>query len=144
MDEGAALDRLLLVSTLLADDMATALQARGLTRARATVLWEVARHGPLTQRQIADLLGVTPRNVTTLIDALEGTGFVTRTDHLSDRRAVLVRLTEQGELAAARMERGATHLARKLFGELSAPDLATFTGVLDHITARFSDTGVSG
>jgi DNA-binding MarR family transcriptional regulator len=132
----AAFNQLLAVSILMAGDMARGLQARGLTRARANALWEVARHGPLTQRQIADLLRVTPRNVTTLIDGLEQTGFVARTDHAADRRAVLIRLTEKGRAAAARLEVEADGLAHELFGDLSPADLATVTRALDHIVTR--------
>jgi DNA-binding MarR family transcriptional regulator len=136
--EREAFNLLLAVSILMADDMARVLQARGLTRARANALWEVARHGPLTQRQIADLLHVTPRNVTTLIDALEQTGFVTRTDHATDRRAVLIRLTKKGQAAATRLESEATTLAHDLFGDLSPADLATVIRALDHVAARVS------
>lgn len=131
-----ALNRLLAVSILMADDMARGLQARGLTRARANALWEMARHASLTQRQIADLLHVTPRNITKLVDALERDGFVTRTGHASDRRAVLVHLTKKGEAAAARMESEANALAHELFGDLSPADVATVIRALDHVATR--------
>ena len=36
------------------------------------------------------------RNVTGLVDALEGAGFVTRSPHPTDRRATVVSLTPQG------------------------------------------------
>jgi DNA-binding MarR family transcriptional regulator len=132
-----AFNRLLAMSSLIADDMARGLQARGLTQARATLLWVVAHHGPLTQRQIADRLRVTPRNVTTLIDALERDGFVTRAKHERDRRAVLVHLTEQGKTATARMKSEAAALAHALFADLSPTDLATVIRAFNHIAARF-------
>jgi DNA-binding MarR family transcriptional regulator len=135
--EREVFNRLLLTSSLIADDMTLGLQERGLTQARATALWQVARRGPLNQRQLADLLKVTPRNVTTLVDALERTGFIARTDDEGDRRAVLVRLTGKGEAAAARMESEGAALAHELFGDLAPADLATFLRVLDHVAARF-------
>lgn len=136
-----AFNRLLAVSILVTDDMARGLEKRGLTRARANALWELARHGPLTQRQIADLLRVTPRNITKLVDALEQGGFVARTGHASDRRAVLVRLTKKGEAAAARMESEANALAQELFGGLSPAELATVVRALDHVVARVDESG---
>lgn len=139
-----AFNRLLAMSSLISRDMAAGLQARGLTEARATLLWVVAEHGPLTQRQIADRLHVTPRNVTTLIDALERDGFVARTSHEHDRRAVLVRLTQQGETATARMNAEASTLARELFGGLTTDDLDTVIRVFDHIAARFATNDPAG
>ncbi|MEV6843957.1 MarR family transcriptional regulator [Actinoplanes sp. NPDC051411] len=129
------------MSILMADDMAKGLQARGLTRARANALWEMARHDPLTQRQIADLLHVTPRNITKLVDALEQDGFVTRTSHATDRRAVLVRLTKKGEAAAARMESEANALAHELFGDLSPADVTTVVRAFDQVAARVGGAG---
>ena len=134
----SALNRLLAVSILMADDMARGLAARDLTRARANALWELAQQGPSTQRQIADRLHVTPRNITKLVDALEQTGFVTRTSHDTDRRAVLVRLTPKGERAAKRMESEANALADDLFGNLPPEDVAAVIRVLDHIAARLT------
>ncbi|MFC7549339.1 MarR family winged helix-turn-helix transcriptional regulator [Plantactinospora sp. GCM10030261] len=132
-------DCLLAVSILMAEDMAKGLADRGLTRARANALWEIARHGPTTQRQLADLLHVTPRNITKLIDALEQGGFVVRTGHDSDRRAVLVRLTPQGATAAERLESEANALADELFGDLSAADRRTVARALDGAAARLRD-----
>jgi DNA-binding MarR family transcriptional regulator len=45
---------------------------------------------------LSDALGVSPRNVTTLVDGLEQEGFVRRTPHLEDRRATIVELTPTG------------------------------------------------
>ncbi|WP_405062965.1 MarR family transcriptional regulator [Kribbella sp. NBC_01505] len=131
-----ALDRLFAVSILMTEDMTRGLTARGLTRARATALWQVVRHGPMTQRQLADRLLVTPRNVTTLVDALERTGFVTRTAHEEDRRAVMVRPTRKGTAAANRMDTETARLADELFGDLPAKDVATVNRVLAHLEER--------
>ncbi|TWD82452.1 MarR family transcriptional regulator [Kribbella amoyensis] len=132
------LNRLFAVSILMADDMARGLAARGLTRARATALWEIARHGPLNQRQLADRLQVTPRNVTTLVDALEQSGFVVRTAHADDRRALLVKPTRKGSAAARRMDAESDRLAEDLFGDLPAADVATVDRVLAQLEQRLS------
>jgi DNA-binding MarR family transcriptional regulator len=46
---------------------------------------------------IAEWLGVTPRNVTGLVDALEAQGLAERVPDPRDRRAVIARLTPAGE-----------------------------------------------
>ncbi|GAB3475133.1 hypothetical protein GCM10027440_06520 [Nocardiopsis coralliicola] len=131
------LDRLLAAAVCVADDMDADLRRRGLTRARATALWQIARHGPLTQRKLADLLAVTPRNVTKLVDALEAAGLVRRTPSPRDRRALLVDLTEQGRSDSAALRAEAGELADALFGGLSPTERAAFGRVLDQVVVHF-------
>jgi DNA-binding MarR family transcriptional regulator len=64
--------------------------------------------GPHKMNDLGQHLGVTARNVTKLVDALEQEGLVCRQDVPGDRRAVLVQLTDAGrqrqrELACAGM-----------------------------------------
>ncbi len=47
----------------------------------------------ITPRELADRLGFTTGSVTTMIDRLEHKGYLTRHDHPTDRRRVLVRAT---------------------------------------------------
>ena len=49
-------------------------------------------HGPLSQTSIATALRITRSSVTTLVDRLEGAGFVRRVTDVHDRRSTLVEL----------------------------------------------------
>ena len=131
-----ALDRVLALVVLLGDDMVRSLDAQGLTPARAHLLWEVAERGPSTQRALADALGVTPRNVTGLVDALAASGHVRRDPHPTDRRATLVNLTRTGSRVAASMRRDRDELARSLFGGMSSARLDGFVRGLDEVLGR--------
>jgi len=117
--DGLAL--LLEVTTLLGADMAPGLPARGLTQARASLLWILGEEGPQTQRMLADTLGVSARNVTGLVDALVETGFVTREAHPADGRAVLVTPTARGAAELVSMSAEYDGKAAHLFGDM-APD----------------------
>lgn len=66
-----ALGRLFELTIVLGELMQDGLAERGLTRARATLISELRRLGPVTQRELSHTLRVTPRNVTGLIDALQ-------------------------------------------------------------------------
>jgi len=132
----SVLSRLMLASVMMADDMERGLADRGLTRARATALWEILHREPITQRELADALKVTPRNVTTLVDAMESTGFVKRTDHPSDRRATIVALTPKGRKAVSRMKVEKQAFAESLLGGLPASELEHFAGTLDRVIGR--------
>src|SRR5688572_15198682 len=102
---------------------------RGLSRARASVLWALHQRGPSTQRELADLLGVTPRNITGLLDGLESDGFAERGRHPTDRRATLVSLTGKGRqtMTALTQEFRSGYLF--LFDGISAGDLEAFVSV---------------
>src|SRR5262245_26224940 len=68
----------------------------GASPARTRLLGVLHCKGPQIMRGLSDALGVTPRNVTTLVDALEGEGLVRRLAVPTDRRATLVELTPRG------------------------------------------------
>ncbi len=95
-----ALDRILLLTTILDDDMTRGLEKVGLSQSRVRPVWLLHQNGPSTQRELAEALGVSARNVTGLVDALVETGFVRRGPHPTDRRATLVSLTAQGRRVA--------------------------------------------
>src|SRR5205814_419825 len=93
-----------------------------------------------TQRELSQLLRCTPRNVTDLVDTLEGTGLVTREAHPTDRRATIVTLTRRGKSEVARIQAGSQALAGTLFAGVSSADLSTFQAVLDVVLARLDAT----
>ena len=138
-DNRRVLDQLLLVTVLLGRDMEEHLASEGLTTSRTHLLWVVRRGGPMTQRDLAQALEVTPRNVTGLVDGLEASGHVARSPHPDDRRAVLVALTDAGEKAITTMERQHGELAAALVDGLGPRQVASLVKGLDHVTARLRE-----
>ena len=135
-----ALERLLEIATLLGQGMEADTAGRGLTVARAEVIWLVHHRGTMRQRDLADALRVSPRNVTGLLDALSATGFVVRTPHPRDRRATLIELTAKGEAAATALSADQAEFARYLFGDMSQGELDQFLGTADRLLARLHDS----
>jgi len=134
-----ALSQLFLVTTLMSADMERGLAERGLTQTRAQVLWVLGNSERMTQSELAAELKVTPRNVTTLIDALEETGFVRRTAHPTDRRAAVIVLTPKGQKAVTKLQSETTEFAKLLFGTLPECDLKTFQGILRDVGAKLTE-----
>src|SRR3990170_8366073 len=60
---------------------------------RLRLLYELHCNGPRKMADLADRLGVTPRNVTALVDGLEAESLVRRAPHPTDRRITMVELT---------------------------------------------------
>jgi DNA-binding MarR family transcriptional regulator len=138
------LERLFELGVLLTASMDAGLAERGLTPARAELLWQLQRQPKRTQRELSQLLRCTPRNVTDLVDTLEASGLVAREPHPTDRRATLVSLTRRGKSEVARMQAGSQALAGSLFAGLSSADLSTFEAVLDLVLTRVVKTARSG
>ena len=112
------------------------LNTRGLTRARAEVVWRLGVGGTMTQKELSQALRCTPRNVTSLLDALEEAGLVVRRPHPDDRRATLVDLTARGKRASAAWTEGYAKLGNTLFADVNSAELASFVRTLDRVRAR--------
>ena len=65
-----------------------------------------------------------------VVDQLIGTGLVERHDDPQDRRAKILRLTEEGQKTAALMDQALTPFRRKLFGGFEPADVEACLRVL--------------
>lgn len=131
-----AFDQVLELALLLDEDMERELTARGLTKARTRVLWEILQRPGAHQQELASAVGVTPRTMTGLLDGLAATGFVVRSPDPDDRRAARVELTTQGRDAAQWLVTSRITLAGDLFGGMSAKQLACFAAGLAEVILR--------
>jgi DNA-binding MarR family transcriptional regulator len=68
----------------------------GLSYTRLRLLEALHCGGPAIMREIGVQLGVSPRNMTAMVDALEDARLVVRRPHPTDRRATLVELSPAG------------------------------------------------
>lgn len=139
IDPPDLLELLFELTVLLSDHMEIDLRRRGLTRARARVIWCLHHHGSTTHGALAEALDVTPRNVTGLVDALEEDGFVFRRPHPTDRRASLVALTDFGRHTALGMHEDELRLAVQLMGHLSPEQASQFAGSVTDIVGRLRE-----
>jgi DNA-binding MarR family transcriptional regulator len=75
-------------------------ESSGSSPARLQMLAVLRCQGAQIMSDLGDELGVTARQVTNLVDALEADGLVRRTAHPTDRRATVIEITAEGaELA---------------------------------------------
>ena len=86
-----------------------------LTLSQLAALGTLARHGALTPGELATHERVQPPSMTRLIAKLEEAGLVTRADHPTDRRQVLVDISPVGlEILKADRERRDAWLAQRM------------------------------
>lgn len=126
-------------SRLLDGEMRVSLAHVGLTKEEFKVLSEL-NTGPRTHGALCRDLEVSTGAMTNRLDKLEEAGLVSRARDPSDRRGVLLSITDQGRATLdAYVDRGA-HRERELLGGLSAADKrqlnALLTKLLDSLEAE--------
>jgi DNA-binding MarR family transcriptional regulator len=95
----------------------TRLRSEGASVARLRALRMLARaEQPLRMRDLSELAGIAARTTTTIVDSLERDGLVERVRHPQDRRAFLLRLTDEGR----RCHRDAEETDRLALAEATA------------------------
>ncbi|AGM27287.1 MarR family winged helix-turn-helix transcriptional regulator [Mycobacteroides abscessus] len=116
----------------------------GMTVPRATVLVGLSiRTEPAGMSELGEYLGMSPRNMTVLIDGLEKENLVRRVPHERDRRITCVEITDEGR-KIAKTELGPSEMASAaLFDDLSTREqaelLRLLTKVADSLRARGID-----
>ena len=94
-----------------------------LTYPRIRLLYALYCLGPQIMTDLSSQLGVSPRNITALVDALERDKLVKRRPHPTDRRATYIELTPQGAEGCVATYSEYRRIAAELFSELSEADL---------------------
>lgn len=119
------------------------LQDRGLTYARMRLLGTLHCGGPQIMSSISEGLGVTRRNVTALVDALEEEGLVRRQPHPTDRRATVIELTPEGERTTNIMYDEHREAVAELFSGLSEEDQRELMRLLGRLREALRREGSS-
>ena len=108
----------------------------GLTGAQFNVLNILADAAEgLSQRELGDKLLVDRSNVTGLLDRLEKSGWVRRSDHPDDRRVYLVNLTAAGRAVWAKANPLYLEVVAQVTGGLSGRQVEECLATLGHLEA---------
>ena len=118
-------------------------QDRGVSYARMRLLGALHCGGPKIMSGLSDELGVTKRNVTALVDALEEEGQVRRRPHPTDRRATVIELTDQGSETMDRMYDEHRAAVAELFVGLSEGDQRELIRLLGQLRATLKRAGAA-
>ena len=120
------------------------LQDRGMTYARMRLLGALHCNGPQIMSSISDELGVTRRNITALVDALEEEGLVRRMPHPTDRRATVIEMTERGERTMGRVYDEHRAAVAELFEGLEEEDRTELARMLGTMHETLRREGICG
>jgi DNA-binding MarR family transcriptional regulator len=118
------------------------LRELSIPRARLLAVVSDAGETPVRMGELSSALGVTARNVTTIVDALEDEGLLARKDDPTDRRAILLELTEMGRAHVEHVHALQRELAERLFSPLTPGECHTFHSLLARVARHLGE--VSG
>jgi MarR family transcriptional regulator for hemolysin len=91
---------------------------------------------PLSQRELADLLGIEGPSVVSMLDRLERDGLVRRAPSPLDRRVKLAHLTEDGRALYARVRKEADAFRHGMLDGLPQETLLAAAELLESLRAR--------
>lgn len=96
---------------------------------------------PLSPHIIAGRLLITSGTMTSLLDTLERRGLVRRVPHPSDRRKLLIDITEEARAVLDRMMPRVHGASRDAFAVLSDAECETLVGLLERVQERLEVLG---
>jgi DNA-binding MarR family transcriptional regulator len=95
----------------------------------------LSRLGPLSQRDLADIIGQHPAGISRQLAELDKAGLTTRTEDASDRRCRLVALTPHGRRWHRRWRPRVLHAVRQVLGVLEDAERAALRSALRKLLA---------
>ena len=87
-----------------------------------------------TVSELGAAVGTKPSTLTSVLDRLERRGHITRSTRASDRRSVLIELTDSGREAAAVITRTLADIEHRSLAALSSAAIEGFHAVLNALT----------
>jgi len=127
--------RLRAVVGRLARQLRPTLAGAGLTPTQISVLFSVARRGPLRLSELAEIEGLNPTMLSRVTAQLADDGLLTRVTDPSDRRAALVDATQRGRRVREKIHRERNQLLSVELDGLSPAERGSIEAALPALEA---------
>ena len=112
-----------------------------LTIAQLKSLFFIASEGSTNLRRVASALGVTPSNITGIVDRLVEQGLVSRQENPEDRRMFELRATDKGKMLLTNLWERRTGYISEILARMNTQQLFTLVQGLSSLvsTAEISE-----
>ena len=100
------------------------------SKAEIAALMLIRKNGDIIMSEVSEYIDAPMSTVTGIADRLVKSGYVSREHSKSDRRAVILVLTETGRIAADEMLETATEFIDKMFSCLSEDEKQSFISIV--------------
>ncbi|MGA3094113.1 MAG: MarR family transcriptional regulator [Dehalococcoidales bacterium] len=97
--------------------------ALSMSTSQVKTLFCIIENESISSKKLADILEVTPANVTGIIDRLIEQGLVLRAESLQDRRVVFLEATEMGKQLIENLEQYVSEQSFKMLSGMSEDEL---------------------
>ena len=119
----------------------TRLRPWNLNQAQGAALLVLAQHGPQRMSHLARFLLQQTQTTTDLVDRLERRNLVRRIRHATDRRVVLVEITDAGRALRAEIGDAAWYVGQHVFNDLPEKQLTRQTETVRRIRDAAAEVG---
>lgn len=108
-----------------------------LTKPQLFMLFMIAKEGTPKQTHLAEKLGVKPSAITVMIDRLVQSGHVIRKHHETDRRIVLVEVTDTGKEILKKMEDVQKQVIAHGLSQLPPEEMRILVSAFEKLTSYY-------
>jgi DNA-binding MarR family transcriptional regulator len=105
-----------------------------LTKPQIFMLFMISKEGAPKQTHLAEKLGVKPSAITVMIDRLVQSGHVIRKHHETDRRIVLVEITETGKAILKQAEDVQKEVIARGLSQLPPEEMRVLVSAFEKLT----------
>lgn len=112
---------------------------RQVTKFELLTLILIDRHGQIIMSQMSDFLSVPMSTATGIMDRLVKKGLVQRTRDESDRRTVVITLTEEGQRLINQIKNRLSGYIRKISDVLTAEERQLLLGIITKIVSALQE-----
>lgn len=111
-------------------------------RGQGRILFLLKMQPEMSQKELSYLLGIRPQSMGELLTKLEQNGYITRATSVEDKRAIDIKLTDEGaKVAAENEQRRAQELAAdEMFQCLNKEEQEILAGYLNRIIFTLKET----
>ena len=110
----------------------------GITMTQSKVIFALYLHSGLTQRELADKIGIESPTLVPIIDKMEEDGYVERKLDSQDRRVKRIYTTSKTDLLWDPIMECATQIKKVSTKEISEQDIKSTLGIIKKITENLS------
>ena len=99
------------------------MQPIDLKHGQAAILFVLWKKGPVSQRELADMMKLKPPSITAALQKLEKRKFIERTPDEKDQRVLRIRITDEGKKCLLSMRDIDKTVKNQLFQNITAEEL---------------------